>query len=181
MGEEHSTDDDADSHQYPAQPQHRGHGPCYARRTSSPGARDDKGAQHRPDGQTGPVADVAAPLRRRLEAVPGVAVGESMFGHGTAYWVNGREIAHFEGDGDIEVRLTRPVIAERRRALKADDRVRLRPSGGDWITVRFDSTADVDFVVELVTVAEQAHRPAPGVMAKPPPIGADLERRRRFH
>jgi hypothetical protein len=127
------------------------------------------------------VADVAAALRRRLEAIPGVAVGESMFGHGTAYWVNGKEIAHFEAEGDIEVRLTRPVIGERRRTLEADHRVRLRPSGADWITVRFDATADLNFVVELVTAAEHAHRPAPGVKAKPPPTGADLERRRRCH
>jgi hypothetical protein len=127
------------------------------------------------------VADLVAAVHRRLKAVPGVDVGESMFGHGSAYWVNGKEIAHVEGDGDIEVRLTRAVIGERRRALKADDRVRLRPSGADWITVRCASTADVAFVLELVTAAEQAHRPPPGVTAQAPPTGADLARRRRFH
>jgi hypothetical protein len=107
--------------------------------------------------------------------------GESMFGHGTAFWVNGKEVAHFESNGVIEIRLTRPVIRERRPALKADDRVTLRPSGADWITVRFDSPDDLDFIVELAALAEQAHLPPAGVPAKPPPVGADLERRKRFH
>src|ERR1051326_5200649 len=99
-------------------------------------------------------------LARRLAKLPGITESESMFGHGSAYWANGKEIAHFEADGVIEVRLTRSVLRDRRSALKADPRVFLRPSGADWITVRFATAADIDFVVELVTLAEGAHRPA---------------------
>jgi hypothetical protein len=117
----------------------------------------------------------------RLAAIDGVAVSESMFGHGDAYWVNGKEIAHFEGVGVLEVRLTRAVIRERRADLKADPRVELRPSGADWITLRFDNERDAAFVVELVATAANAHRPRPGVATKPPPTGADLKRRQRFH
>jgi hypothetical protein len=104
-----------------------------------------------------------------------------MFGHGTAFWVNGKEIAHFEADALIEIRLTRVVIRERRAALKEDSRVVLRPSGTDWITVRFKTPDDVDFVSELVSRAEEAHRSSPGTSPRPPPTGADLERRKRFH
>ncbi|MEY2459251.1 MAG: hypothetical protein QOG30_1081 [Acidimicrobiaceae bacterium] len=46
-------------------------------------------------------------LERRLSRITGVVVSDSMFGDGDAYWVNGKEIAHFEGDGVIEVRLTK--------------------------------------------------------------------------
>jgi hypothetical protein len=120
-------------------------------------------------------------LEHRLAAIDGVSVSESMFGNGDAYWVNSKEIAHFEGVGVIEVRLTRAVIRERRPELKADARAELRPSGADWITVRFGDEADEAFVVGLVTAAAEAHRPPRGVAAKPPPTGAELKRRQRFH
>lgn len=104
-----------------------------------------------------------------------------MFGGGAAYWVNGKEIAHFETHDVIEVRLTRAVIRERRAALKADDRVTLRPSGADWLTVRIKTGADIDFIIELVSEAERAHRPPPGSLPAAPPTGAVLARRKRFH
>jgi hypothetical protein len=107
--------------------------------------------------------------------------GESMFGHGTAYWVNREEIAHFEGVSEIDIRLTRDVIRERRAALKSDDRVLLRPSGADWITVHFETGDDLDFVASLVELAAQAHRPPPGVPVAPPPSGPQLGRLKRSH
>lgn len=125
--------------------------------------------------------DVRRRLEDQLSAIDGVAVAESMFAPRNAYWVNGKEIAHFEGDGLIEVRLTKAVIRERRAEFKADDRVELRPSGADWITVHFQTDADAKFVVELVTVAADAHRPPAGTMTRPPSTGADLRRGQRFH
>lgn len=104
-----------------------------------------------------------------------------MFGDDTAYWVNGKEIAHFEAPATIEVRLTKAGIREQRAALKSDSRVILRPSGADWLTVRFASAEDVDLILSLVQHAERAHRPPPGTIAKPPPTGPDLARRKRFH
>lgn len=127
------------------------------------------------------MADLLDQLTRRLSLLAGVDQGESMFGNGVACWVNGKEVAHFEAPGMIEVRLTKAVIRELRSSLKSDSRVVFRPSGADWLTVHFATTADVDFIVELVSEAEQAHRPPPGVTSKPPPTGADLERRKRFH
>jgi hypothetical protein len=129
----------------------------------------------------GPVDDLDRRLHQLLTKVPGVMVGGSMFGHGDAFWVNGKEIAHFEADHVIEVRLTKTAIGERRPELKADTRVVLRPSGADWITVQIAGPGDIGFVVGLVEVAEEAHRPPEGVAAKPPPTGRELERRRRFH
>ena len=117
----------------------------------------------------------------QLRRVRGVVLSESMFGHGNAYWCNGKEIAHFEGESVLEVRLTRAVIRERRGKLEVDPRIELRPSGADWITVRLASDADVTFVVDVVRAAAKAHRPPPGQRPKPPPTGPDLERRRRFH
>jgi hypothetical protein len=124
--------------------------------------------------------------RRQLSAslrdLEGVIESESMFGHGLAYWANGKEIAHFDSDEEFEVRLTRSVIRSRRAELASDSRVAFRRSSSDWLTVRLGTqNDDVDFVIALVTIAEHAHRPPPGTAAKQPPTGPDLERRRRFH
>lgn len=122
-----------------------------------------------------------ARLAAQLREIPGVVESESAFAQGSAFWVNGKEIAHFEDEDRIDVRLTKGVIRERRPALKTDERVTLRPSGADWLSVRCRSREDLGFVVELVRAAELAHRPAEGMAAKPPPQGRELERRRRFH
>jgi hypothetical protein len=120
-------------------------------------------------------------LETRLGEIDGVIVSESMFRNGDGYWVNGQEIAHFERDDLIEVRLTREVIRKRRPAFKSDDRVELRPSGADWLTVRLNSRDDVVFVVDLVTIAAHAHQPPFGQAAEPPPAGEALRRRQLFH
>ena len=121
-------------------------------------------------------------LHERLAVLDDVlAEGESMFGHGSAFWVGGTEIVHFEGDADIEIRLTRAVIRQHRAELRADERVALRPHGGDWVRVHFTADEDVALIVGLVRQAVQAHRPPPGIPAKPPPTGSELARRQRFH
>jgi len=66
---------------------------------------------------------------------------------------------HFHDANVVDVRLTSGEIAARRGALRIDDRVVLRASpGSDWLEVTVRSGADVDFVVELVTVAATANR-----------------------
>ena len=119
-------------------------------------------------------------LRDALAAIEGVVESESAFQDGLAYWVNGKEIAHFE-DRAIDIRLTRGEIRQRREHLKADPRVQLRRSGSDWLEVMITSPEDDELVIELVRAAAAAHRPPPGTLAAPPPTGADLARRRRFH
>ena len=119
-------------------------------------------------------------LRDALAAIDGVVESESTFQDGLGYWVNGKEIAHFEGSG-IDIRLTREGIRRRRQQLKADPRVVLRRSGADWLEVVFTSPDDDEFVIELVEAAATAHRAAHGTLGAPPPTGADLARRRRFH
>jgi hypothetical protein len=120
-------------------------------------------------------------LARRLCAIEGVVEGDSAFKDGTGFWVNGKEIAHFEGDHAIDLRLTRAEIRARRAELREQPLVMLRASSSDWLTISFDSKADEDFVCALAEVAAAAHRPADGVPVQPPPSGAALARRRRFH
>jgi hypothetical protein len=116
-----------------------------------------------------------------LAGIDGVEVSDSSFKDDIGYWVNGKEIAHFEGEAAIDIRLTRAGIRARRAELRADPRVALRASGSDWLTVQLTGRDATAFVVELVEAAAAAHRAAPGTIANPAPQGAHLERRRRFH
>jgi hypothetical protein len=120
-------------------------------------------------------------LAGRLCRISGVAEGESAFKDGPGFWAGGKEIAHFESERAIDLRLTKAEIRARRAELRADPRVTLRASSSDWLTVEFNSPADEDFVSALAEVAAAAHRPADGSPAEPPPTGAALVRRRRFH
>ena len=122
-----------------------------------------------------------AELSRLLRDIPALVEAESSFGHASAYWMNGKEIAHFETDDVIDVRLTRSTISAMRTELKADPAVQLRRSGSDWLSVVLASAAAVERAAQLVCLAAQAHAPAPGTTAVPPPAGSELARRQRFH
>jgi hypothetical protein len=120
-------------------------------------------------------------LRKLLLAIPGVVESPGVFYDADAFWINGTQIAHWRDPFTLELRLTKKVISERRKELREDARVILRKGGSDWIMLHFDSRDDVIFAARLAIAAADAHRPAPGVPLKPPPTGADLERRRKFH
>lgn len=116
-----------------------------------------------------------------LSDIDGVLEGESAFKAGPGFWVNGTEIAHFEGNHAIDLRLTRAHIRARRAEFRADGRVTLRGTSSDWLTVEYRTTADEQFVLELAEVAAAAHRPAGGTPPREPPAGEAMARRRRFH
>jgi hypothetical protein len=120
-------------------------------------------------------------LQDALAGIDDVIEGDSAFQAGLAYWVNGTEIAHFEGAHVIDIRLTRGQIRIRRDQLRADPRVTLRPGSSDWLMVEFRSAADEAFVIELARVAAAAHRPADGTPPRLPPTGRSLARRKHFH
>jgi hypothetical protein len=129
------------------------------------------------------VADRRGDVLAGLRALDGLAEGESVFGVGPGFWAGGKQIAHIVDEGPdgsllLEVRLTRPVIRDRRAELRADPRVTLRRStSSDWLEALVAEPADVTWAVDLVAAAVAAH---PG-SERPPPSGPELERRRRFH
>jgi Family of unknown function (DUF5519) len=121
-------------------------------------------------------------LIRTIGRLEGVDVGESMFTGGQALWVNGKEIAHFEDDEVVDIRVTARVIRQRRAELVLNPAVTLRKSSSaDWIEVVVSSKADEDLVHDLVVVSIAAHAAPAGTEPKPPPKGAKLERMRRCH
>lgn len=52
----------------------------------------------------------------------GTALSEGAFTPGLALWVGRREIAHFDDERTLDVRLTKAVIRSRRDELTADER-----------------------------------------------------------
>jgi len=121
---------------------------------------------------------------RALRAIPDMAEGSSVFADDDtvrAFYVDGTQVVNLLDDEIFEVRVTRKVISAHRARLKADSRVELRRGTSDWITVRAGSPRDIPFLVELGELAAAAHRPPAGVTSRPPPEGAALARRRRFH
>jgi hypothetical protein len=118
-----------------------------------------------------------------LASVEGFMEGASIFSDSDedrAYFVNGTQVANVEGN-TLGLRLTRQVIREHRQRLKLEPSIDLRRSGSDWIMVAMDTDADCDLVMELAPLAARAHWPPGGGALKPPPEGADLARRRKFH
>jgi len=106
---------------------------------------------------------MARPLRLRDELadrildLPGVEMRPSRFGSETlAFAVGTREIAHFHGAREIDLRLTRAVIRRLRGDLEADARV--LPGGdalgaSDWVAFRFTRRADLGRAAELARLA----------------------------
>ena len=120
-------------------------------------------------------------VRKAALLIDGVVESDAIFDEdASAFFVNGTQMANFWDSDSIAIRLTRPIISQRRTALKLDARVELR-SSSDWMRVYFHTLADVAFAVDLLQLAAVQYRPPKGVAAKAPPQGADLARRRRFH
>jgi hypothetical protein len=127
--------------------------------------------------------DLRARVWKALCRLDGADQGSSVFSDdesAPALWVDGVQIAHFRAADVLEVRLTKARIRADRARLAADPRVELRKNASDWLRVRFAGPADIAFVGELVTTAIAAHAPN-GRSSRPPPGGADLARRKRFH
>lgn len=127
-----------------------------------------------------------ARVRKALLAIPDVEEGLSIFAppddeDEVAFFVDGRQVVSFAPGGDLNVRLTRPVISAHRERIRGDERVSRRRPSSEWVEVSLAPPLDLASVVDLVELAVDAHRPPPGVPCRPPPTGADLARRRRFH
>ena len=109
----------------------------------------------------------------------GTALGEGAFTPGLALWVGRREIAHFDDERTLDVRLTKAVIRSRRDELAAHERVSLRRGGSDWLEINVGDESDSDWARQVVIDAVAANLPTAATGL--PPTGAELEQRRRFH
>lgn len=107
-------------------------------------------------------------IRAVLTSIDGVLESDSRYKSDLAYWVNGTEIAHFETDHLLDIRLTRRLIRDHRDELRADPAVTLRPNSSDWITLDVSGPAGPARARHYVTLAAAAHRAPPGATPRPP-------------
>jgi len=92
---------------------------------------------------------VNAALREHLLAFSGVAERPSRFGSGSAFFRGAREFAHFHSATQIDLRLTRKVIA----TFAADSRLVKRRGASDWIAFNVVVPLDVLVARALATLA----------------------------
>jgi len=91
-----------------------------------------------------------------LAAGPGVE-RRSRYGDKPALFAGGREIAHLEAPGVIDLRITRAGWARVREDFGHDAAVRRDPSRRDWIELHLHSPADLGRLAKLVAVAMAAN------------------------
>jgi Luciferase len=90
-------------------------------------------------------------LERCCDQAEDVAMSEGAFAPGPALWLEKREVAHFDDERTLDVRLTRSVIRCRRADLHSDERVTLRSGGSEWLEVTIEAADDAEM--------GQRHRP----------------------
>jgi hypothetical protein len=96
-------------------------------------------------------------LERRLAELPGVVARPSRWGHGSAYFVGDREIAHLHRDGRIDIRLTKERLRELKATGDLDARVRTRGPSAEWAVVTLAEPRDVGLALHLVDEAVRAN------------------------
>lgn len=107
-----------------------------------------------------PMTGWQVPFIDRCAQLDHAVIRKGAFSPGPAVWVGKREVAHFDDECTLDVRLTRSVIRARRAELAADGRVHLRP-GSDWLEVRMTGELDSDFAIALIGDAITANLIAP--------------------
>lgn len=77
----------------------------------------------------------------------------SRYGDKPALFIEGREIAHLEAPGVIDLRITRRGWSQARGDYGGDPAVRHDPSRRDWIELHLGSPADLDRLAGLLVIA----------------------------
>ncbi len=93
-------------------------------------------------------------LLAQLRQVEGLSEQSSRVAGGVALFFQGKEVAHFHHDGELDLRLTRKVIKS--LGLAHPERSHMHPKravSSQWIEVRFEKPEDLPRVVALVRLA----------------------------
>ena len=77
----------------------------------------------------------------------------SRYGDKPALFIEGREIAHLEAPGVIDLRITRQGWSQARDDYGGNPAVRHDPSRRDWIELHVRSRADLGHLARLLAIA----------------------------
>jgi len=93
-------------------------------------------------------------LLNLLASIEGVSAEPSPVAGGTALFFCGKEFAHFHSDNELDLRLTRKVIASLGLSHPPGSvHHPTRAATSPWIEVRFSSVGEVRRTAELVKLA----------------------------
>ena len=93
-------------------------------------------------------------LLELLASVEGVTAEASPVAGGTALFFRGKEFAHFHSDNELDLRLTRKVIASLGLSHPPGSvHHPTRSTSSPWIEVRFKTKSEIQRVAELVKLA----------------------------
>ncbi len=82
----------------------------------------------------------------------------SRYGDKPALYVHSREVAHREGPGLIDLRLTAAAWGKVKASFAADGAIVRTPSRRDWVALRIQSPADVQRLRPLLSAAVEGNR-----------------------
>jgi hypothetical protein len=100
------------------------------------------------------VSNLRKKLVEKLKAFEGLEDKPSKVAGGSAIFYNGKEIAHFHNDNEIDVRLTKKIIKREGLTHPTDSQIHhQRSANSEWIELRFSSAEHVDEVVRLFKLA----------------------------
>lgn len=103
-----------------------------------------------PDGMWDAFVDV-------MQSVAPATERRSRYGEKAALWIAGREVAHCEAAGIVDLRITRTGWARARDRYATDPAVRHDASRRDWIELHLRSAADLERVRDLLAIAMAAN------------------------
>jgi hypothetical protein len=83
--------------------------------------------------------------------------GRSRFGPKPGLFVAGREIAHLEAPGVIDLRITNAGWTRAQSCCGGDPAVHRDPSRRDWIEIHLSSQADLGRLGDLLAIAMAAN------------------------
>lgn len=109
---------------------------------------------HPPRGPSAVPPDPAAIALSAALENPGLQPGRSRFSEASAIWLTSveREVAHWESEHHIDVRVGRRQITKHRAQWRTDPRFELRSGRSDWIGFRV-APDDVSTALELIELA----------------------------
>jgi hypothetical protein len=93
-----------------------------------------------------------------MQQLPELAHRPSRYGDALSYFVGNREIAHFHGDGRMDVRLTKERIRELKEKGTLDSRVKTRGPSANWAAVQVSQPSDIPYAIQLVEEAIRANQ-----------------------
>jgi Family of unknown function (DUF5519) len=81
----------------------------------------------------------------------------SRYVHNPALFLDGRESAHLEAPGVIDLRISQKGWAQARDDYRNNPAIRRDPARRDWIELHLRSSADLDDLASLVAIAIAAN------------------------